>query len=423
MIVFERICCAGLVLPMLSISLGACTLTPSTLPPSELGEREWVLAGASEIPADMRASIDPARLLAVNDEMRDFVRRVTADARTRTDKINALSHALLDSDGMGLHYDSEATLTAAQAFSQRRANCLSYTLLIVALLRDIGISARFNYVQIPPVWDLRGDQLLLYQHVNARVDEPPPRNVNAWRTTVRALVLDVTSADYSPNYPQWVIEDDEALAQFYNNLAIDSVRTNPLQALRDQLEALRLAPKQAFLWSNLAQRYLSLGNLKAAEAAVRTSLQLDPENLLAYAVAARVYRRLGDQTRVHQLQKQEQALLDHNPYFHYWLAQRAFKLSQLSAASEAVQQAIALNPADPRFYFLQGVILHQQDKLREAQRSLETALRLSAGDDEQQARYRSKFARLNLSLAMPASPSPQHMRLSGTSSASEPETR
>ena len=383
---------------MLSALLSACTSMPAP-PPSTADERAWVLAGAGQLPADAQPSIDPASLLVVNDPMRDFVRRVTADARSRADQIHALSHALLDDDGMELRYEAEATLTAAEAFAQRRVNCLSYTLLVVALARDIGIDARFNHVQIPPVWDLRGDQVLLYQHINARIDEAVPRENSSGAAHSRAMIVDVASAEYSPTYPQRVITDEEALAQFYNNLAGESANSDPRQALRDQLEALRLAPGQSFLWTNLAQRYLSLGKLDAAEVAARTSLQLDPEDLMAYAAAARIYRRLGDQARALQLQQQEQALLERNPYHHYWLAQRAFKLSQLSAASEATHRAIELNPNDHRFYFLQGMILRRMDKPREAQRSLDTALRLSAGDAGQQARYRSKFERLRTSQA------------------------
>jgi tetratricopeptide (TPR) repeat protein len=405
MIGFERFRFYCLGLPMLSACLIACTSVP-TAPSSAADERDWVLAGAGELPAHAEPSVDPARLLAINDEMREFVRRVTAGAHNRTDQIHTLSHALLDEDAMGLRYEASATLTAPEAFAQKRVNCLSYTLLVIALARDIGIDARFNHVQIPPVWDLRGDQVLLYQHINARIDETVPRENNIGTAHARAVIVDVASAEYSPNYPQRVITDDEALAQFYNNIAGESASSGPRQALRDQLEALRLAPNQGFLWTNLAQRYLSLGNLVAAEVAARTALQLDPTDLMAYAAAARVYRRLGDLARAQELQQQEQALLERNPYHHYWLAQRAFKLSQLSAASEATRRAIELNPNDHRFYFLQGLILRRQDKPREAQRSLDTALRLSAGDAGQQARYRSKFDRLRTSQATAVSTSP-----------------
>lgn len=394
MIVNKRFRSGWLVLSVLSASLTACATTLNDLPERDAAEREWALTGAGELQASAQVSIDSAKLLAIDDDMRRFVRRVTADAPSRADKISALSHALLDHDQLGLRYEAEANLTAAAAFAERRANCISYTLLVVALAREIGIPARFNYVQIPPTWDLRGDQLTLYQHINARIDEPPPRAVQSRNAYSRATIIDVASADYSPNYPQWAIKDSEALAHFYNNLAADAATTNPRQALRDQLEALRLAPGQSFLWANLAQRYLSLGNPKAAEVAVRTSLTLDPDGLIAYTLAARIYRRLGDETRALELQRKEQALLQRNPYHYYWLAQRAFRLSQLSAASQATERAIELNPTDHRFYFLQGMILRRLDKPLEAQLSLDTALRLSAGDADQQARYRSKFARL-----------------------------
>lgn len=371
--------------PLLLSSLAACVSVPDQ-PPVPGGDLAWVLGGAGMLsgPADAPME-DPSSLLHVSAQMHQFALDATRDKPGLPSETLALAAALSGSKGLHLQYDSQATLTPEQAFQQRRANCLSYTLLFVALARDVGIPAEFNDVDIPPVWDLGDDRtMLLYKHINARVELKLPLSA----------VVDVSGDEYDPSYPQHIISDAEAQAQFYNNRAMEMrLLRRYTDALRYQLRSLQLAPRTAYLWTNLADLYLEGDNPRAARVAVAQALSLDSSDMLSYAAAAQIYERLGDHRLAAAFEERVQNFLDDNPYYHFHLALLALFRHDERLAYDETQRAIELDgdDPDPRFYVLQAVALERLGQVERARDSMQTAIHLNPA---QQERYRNKYERL-----------------------------
>jgi len=363
-------------------ALSACAARPPIAEPG--AQRAWLLAGAGELQADLTQPIDAQDLLVVTDEMHDFAVRATARAKNEEEKIRTLVEALHSDDGLALRYDALATLTAQEAFKQRRANCITHTLLFIAMARDLHIDARFNQVDVPPIWDLRGDSLVLYRHINARIGA----------STERFRIVDLTPEEYDPAYRQRVISDREAEAQFFNNRAVDlQTQGQHRGALRYQLRALELSPDASFLWSNLGHLYLALGNLQAAETSIGIALKLDTGSLSAYGTATRIYEALGEPAKAQAYRRRAEWLQRRNPYYHYQLAQRAYKNERLSVAYQESLRAIKLYPQDHRFFLLMGAVLARLDRPDLARKSIEAAIALT-GDEKLQSRYRSKLDRI-----------------------------
>lgn len=367
------------------LALAGCAELPPQ-PAVTVDDVAWVLAGAGNPDAADAASIEPLpALLHVTDEMRRFALDATRDKGTVARKTTALAAAIADGNGLHLQYDALATLTAEEAFRQHRANCLSYTLLFVALAREAGIPAAFNEVDIPPIWDLGSNgTLILYKHVNAKVELSPPFS----------QVVDINRGDYDPHYDQHAISDDAALAQFYNNRAAElRQQQDDTEALRYQLRALQLSPETAYLWTNLAELYLHGGNLRAARIAVTRALSLDRADMMSYNAAAKIYGQLGEHRLADSFRQRARRFLEESPYYHYQLALAALDQRDDRLAYDETLQAIRLYPKDSRFFFLAAVLLDRFGKTRLARDSMEVALLLSPDGDEQQ-RYRSKFERL-----------------------------
>jgi len=368
----------------LLLALAACAELPQQ-PAISAEDLAWVAGGAGGA-SEQVAVEDPPALLRVNEEMRRFAQDSTRGKFGVTGKTNALMHALAAQDGLALQYDVEATLSAEQSFQQRRANCLSYTMLFVALAREVGIPAKFNEVEIPPIWDM-GDEhtSLLYMHVNARVDSAPPF----------FQIIDVSGDEYDPSFQQHLISDAEALAQFYNNRAVAlRLQRRYSDALRYQLRALDLAPEAAYLWTNLASLYLAEDNLRAARVAVTKALTLDSSCMLSYDTAAQTYEQLGEHRLARYFHQRAEYFLDQNPYYHYQLALADLDESDLHHAYNEMHRAILLYPKDPRFFFAMAVVLDRLGETLLASQSMQAAMELTP-DLAQQARYRSKFARLS----------------------------
>ncbi|TXH05505.1 MAG: hypothetical protein E6R07_01465 [Nevskiaceae bacterium] len=370
---------------VLAVLLAACAGVPAqeSLTGDDLA---WVRSGAGMLGADGDGPLESTdELMRVTPEMQRFADDATRAWSSIGGKSNALANALAGKSGLQMRYDAAATLTAAQAFEQHRANCLSYTLLYVALARKLGIPAQFNEVDIPPAWGMGDERTsLLYRHINARVD----LNLKSFQ------IVDVSRDEYDPRYPQRLLSDAAAQAQFFNNRAVElRLQGQFPRALRYQLQALALAPDAAYLWSNLAGLYLAGGNLRAAHIAVARALQFDGEDLMTDDMAAQVFEALGQPQQAAVYHDRAQRFVDQNPYYHYQLALAALDRADEAAAFDETRRAIQLYDQDARFFFLMALLLDRQDQPNLAARSLRAALSL-ADDPAQQDRYRSKFARL-----------------------------
>ncbi|MDP3294509.1 MAG: transglutaminase domain-containing protein [Nevskia sp.] len=378
---------SAILLVAVSATLTGCASLPEQ-PSISTDDAAWALAGADRLPASTTppAIEDLPSLLAVSDEMRRFAQDATRRESSISDKTRALAAALHAEDGRHLRYDAEATLSAEQAFLQRRANCLSYTLLFVALAREVGIPATFNEVDIPPIWELGDDQtLLLYRHINARIVLTPSQY----------QIVDVGGEDYSPRYDQRTLTDQAALAQFYNNRAVElRLQRRHGEALRYQLRSLELLPDAGYLWANLSSLYLRDGQLRAASIAITQALLLEPRSVSSYNTAADIHAQLGNTQLAAYFHKRAQAYLEQNPYYHFQLALTALKERDELRAYRETRQAILLSPTDPRFFFLAAELLQRFGDTEHSGEILQIALQLTP-DPSQQARYRSKFGKLS----------------------------
>ena len=370
-------------LPALLLA-GCAAQAPSAPDLAQAREAQWAASGAGLL-ADGTAPLEtPESLLHITDEMRAFAVAAVRRGHTESTRVEALAMALNSAHGLHMEYDSEATLTPEEAFRQRRANCLSYTLLFVALARSQGIDARFNEVDVPPVWDLGDERIsLLYRHINARVDRPG----------LPTPVVDV-SDEYDPYYPQRTVSDAVAEAQYYNNRSVDlRIARQPLQALRYEARALQLAPQAAYLWTNLAALYLQMDQPRAARVAIDQALRLDDADPLAYDTAANVYQGAGEPQLAARYREMGEDFRDRNPYYHYQLGLAALRGGNAARAQQELAQAIELYGSDARFHFLMALALSDLGETRKANRALDTAIAL-APTEAQQERYKSKFARL-----------------------------
>ena len=130
--------------------LEACTV--SGPPRSPLSDAE-LLAGdpfpwhASELPPV--ASSEQA--FGLDDDMQAFVKPLAiGDA---TSRLNRLLGGMRDHGLFDVAYTDAFTRSASGTFHDRKGNCLSYTMLFIALARAAGLDARFQVVEVPPSWN------------------------------------------------------------------------------------------------------------------------------------------------------------------------------------------------------------------------------------------------------------------------------
>lgn len=369
----------------LIIFLAACATNGIDGPDGDQ-TRQWLLSGEPLV-AD-GGPLEPVaeeNVLQLDEDMRRFVATATAGSKSARDKVQGLLSAVIGSNGLGITYNPSASYSAPETFARREANCLSFTLMMVSMLRHVGVDARFNDVNVPLLSDLRDEStLVFYKHINAIVQFSEQHRA----------VLDLNMEEYDTTYTQVEIDDDSAVAQYYNNRAMELLQQGqPRAAFPYLAKAIALDPNQSYLWSNLGSLYQRAGKLQPARAAFELALSEDHRDLVAMSNAARLYATLGDTKRAAELSDRVVRFRAANPYYRYVLAVNAYIHADYNAAREELTEAIRLYKEEHRFHFLLGAAYEKLGMREAAEQSMHTALQLTT-DQKQVARYRNKMDRL-----------------------------
>lgn len=222
-------------------------------------------AQSARIAAESALGEGPIGPLAVTDEMRSWsAANLHDESRSPLDRLRKLLAATAGAGALAITGVTTPTPTAAEAFANRRADCVGYALLFVALSREAGIDARFG------LW--RGI---------VGVDEEDSLHVRRGHLVVvfarRAFDLGgETPAD--PAELQ-VVSDRTALALFYSNRAAQSLSLGrPVEAVELGWRAVRYDPSLTAVWSNLGVALRRIGDAPGAILAYEMALRIDPSD-------------------------------------------------------------------------------------------------------------------------------------------------
>lgn len=213
--------------------------------------------------------LDP---LAVSPEMRDWVERVLGDEGSASVpqallKLRRLHEALTEAGAAGIAEIAEPTPTAEEAFTSRRADCLGFALLFVALARERGIGAGFALVAEVASIDRRAGLWVQRGHFTALYE---------------GRVFDLggeRALDPARDAP---VTDRAAVALFLSNRGAQSLVAGEAGAAVELFyRAVRSDPSVPWVWSNLGVALSRAGDLEGAILAQEMALRLAPGDATA----------------------------------------------------------------------------------------------------------------------------------------------
>lgn len=342
-----------------------------------------LLAAEPLVGAQPLAPVPDADLLGLDPAMGRFVadhvnRRAPAERR-----LQQLLDAVIGEARLGVEYN-DRTYTAAETFRARQANCLSFTNLIVALGREVGLDVRFQEVDVPPDWSRAGDTLVLNRHINALVTGAGARD----------QVVDFNMRDFRASYDRRVVSDARAFAHYYTNLAVERMQAGDTAgAVRYFRKAAGQEPGFTATWVNLGTLYLREGQPEWAGAAWRHALALDPGEQVALSNLERLEREAGRLASADALGRLITRHRMMNPYYRHHLAQEAFDAGDYDAAIAHLRFAVRAKRNEDRFMALLGLAYLRQGDA-EAARQWFAKAEAVAGDDALRARYHGKLEML-----------------------------
>ncbi|WP_323815799.1 transglutaminase domain-containing protein [Cellvibrio sp. NN19] len=326
-----------------------------------------------------------ANLFGLTAEMQAFADAATASLSQADAKAEALHKALIGKTaegGRGITYSAYETITGIDAFETRHANCISYTLLFVALARHVGLNAEVNEVILPPMWDMRAsDTYLLMRHVNAKVFMPR-RNFSAVQVATTAdvsdIVVDLEMRRYRPNYKQRVIDQSLVAAQFYSNRGMElAAEGNAREGFLYLRKALLMSQKPSYIWSNFGSFYRRQKLFPEAEAIYLHGLKINPRDYTIMHNLAGLYQDMGNAEQSEYYQQRVRQYRNANPYYMYKRAQELLEKDDLNEAALLIQKAIKKEDGETRFYRLAIAIYDKQGDAKRAEQMRDKLYQLS----------------------------------------------
>lgn len=379
MILFNVMLATGLALQPAAARTEA--VTPAPAPAAEAG------AGAA-----LAAPPPPAQVLAIPEALRrDFQAHVLATTNVPELKLRRMVAFMLDKDGLNLRYKADATNSVAEAYRTREVNCLSFTLMAVALAREAGMKAQGQQIDRVLAWNLVGDVVMQSLHANA-VITLKDRNLQV--KDGRDFVLDIASSGlYSQEYivHGFKVEDDRLLASFYGNRAMELLAGGHVAAARAWLDqALELDPEEAVLWNNAGVLSQRMGDDAAAEARFLHAAARNPRLMSVLNNLVALYAGRGDATRAAYWKERADHVLRRDPFYQYSVAERSAEAGNYEEAVRYYRRAIALDSRERLFHFGLARAYTYLGKLGPAAKELDAAVKLSPEDVDRE-RFQAKL--------------------------------
>ena len=350
----------------------------------------WLLAAALLLPGDNAnlAPPDPAGLMAVPAELKARLQaQVISPSRGEYQRLQHLLGFLADDEpGLAMLYRDDATQSVTDAYLNRQANCVTYTMLFLALAREAGLDAYPQEIRETLAWQQRDGIVYRTNHVNAGV-----------RIGMRHYTVDVGSGFVISRYPPQRISTQRLLVHYYNNHAAILMAGGRMSlALAHARVALELNPTYPVTWSNTGVLRLRDGDTAGALRDYETALRLDPDNAPALFNLVGLHQRRGERGLEQAYRRRLDRVQRADPFHHFLMAAEFERQGNAALAIRHYQRAIRLHAGEHRFHDGLARAFMLAGNRRRAVRALERAVSL-AGDEAMRDSYRKKIAGLGYS--------------------------
>ncbi|HTT56862.1 MAG TPA: tetratricopeptide repeat protein [Opitutaceae bacterium] len=346
----------GAVAPPASGQTAAAPQAAAPAPPAAVSPP----AATTPPPAPYVFPAHDSDLLALNPEIEAYFAARVDNIGDEVSRLREIVGVILEADGLHFTYDPEGNYSAAETFRRRHGNCVSFSLLAIAVVRSYGFHADFCEVNTFPRWDRHGNLITEIRHINVRV-----------RTGGALFDLDLLPGTerMAPISSVDLVSDARAFAHFYNNLAVQRIAAGDDRgagALFDR--ALAADPTASFVWANKGGDLMRAGNYPAAESCLTRAVRLNSSEHTALTNLADLYTLTGRTRDAAALQKKVERYQLRNPYYLELLAQNEFDRGEFRDADTHLHRAISIKDDEPEFYELRIQVAQKLGWTRDAER-------------------------------------------------------
>jgi len=286
----------------------------------------------------------------IDDEIRQLARDITRDVSSDDAKVQAIVNTILGLAGFSISYDWLSNKTAREVFREGQGNCLAYSNLFVGMARAVGLDARYADVEFTERITREAEIIVHSEHITAAV-----------RRATGTVLIDFTTTPGRKYIGFKVIDDLEAIANFYNNQGFlygyftetEDVDFDPLEK---ELEMYRLAleilPTFRRARNNLGVALRRRGQVDEAIEQYRLAIEHHPKYAEAHSNLGTAYLRQGRTDEALEEFRLAARNAGRDGYIHHRLGVVYLRLARYQDAIEQFRKALSKEPelADARFH-------------------------------------------------------------------------
>jgi tetratricopeptide (TPR) repeat protein len=325
----------------------------------------------------------------IDDEIRQLAREVTRDATTDKEKVRAIVQAIIGLSDFSISYDWLSNKTAKEVFREGRGNCLAYSNLFVGMARSVGVDAAYADVRFVERITREAEVVVRSTHITAAV-----------RRAAGSAIIDFTATPEREYVGFDVIDDLEAIANFYNNQGFlygyftetEDVDFDPLEK---ELEMYRLAleilPTFSRARNNLGVALRRRGRIDEAIEQYKVAIEHNPKSADAHSNLATAYLY---QDRIDDAIREYRIAVKHaggDGYVHHRLGVVYLRLGRHEEAIEQFRKAVSKEPELAEAHFHLGECYRTVGNEKKAIEHFEAALEI----DPNFIAARTRLERLN----------------------------
>ncbi len=314
--------------------------------------------------------------MALPDDLRQALAELGLDHdASDLDRVRRLFEFMITEDGLALRYQEQPTYGIAESYAQRKVNCLSFTMMFIALARAAGVESYAQASEDALAMHVVDNTVYRAKHIKAGI------NVDGAQYTV-----DVGWNSVIAQRSQHAISDAQLVALLHNNNAIERLRLGDGTGATVEIEtAMALDPDSATIWNNAGVIHWRSGRHDAAERAFMRALEREGNHVGSLGNLVSLYRSTGKARLATRYDTQLQRVQSSDPFSQFLMAQHLVKSGAYGLAVPHYKRAIRLLPNQPEFHRSLAEAYQKIGKASAAQRSRNRALSLEKRKQSQQS--------------------------------------
>lgn len=326
--------CKAFWLVVALIGIAGCANVPDVPSPSQLPWHDDAFAYDAQkvtVAKEDLFRLDPALIEKLKDPAIQLL--------STTKRLEHLLGLIYGGDKKPFAYSAGHSTVAAETWQQRRGDCLSLTVLVFSMAREMSMVAQMQEVKVPAFFDRRGSVDILSDHVNVLFRRSVPSGWSDDGLQSSDMVVDFEPQTRS-NREGHALSDNAILARYYNNIAAEHlVNDSQSQAYAYFKAAILADPAFPFSYSNLALLYQRRGFDADIEQLLRNAVLLSDGAIIPLSSLHQLLLAQGRQVEAAHYARLLQSRREIDPYYWIGLGLKHLQDGQIRESIYALEQA------------------------------------------------------------------------------------